>query len=257
MTIELSKENMEKALNFVLAKDRLEVSVGAEEEGTAAFEKALGDFVKALPEKSVRGEKLVIKAEDKEEAFSYPSQVQYVGMFGDFKKAGLPYTGALLALKSILSNEYLWTEVRLKGGAYGVMCGFSRNGAAYFISYRDPNLLKTVDVYKNATEYVKNLPEDKDFTDRYIITAIGDLDVPLTPSLRATMAYGEYKGQVTKETLQQIRDELLATTPAKIRELSSYLEAVSENPVYCTVGGATKLETEGGIFKTIVPLIKG
>ncbi len=249
--------NMEKALKFVLAKDRLEVSVGAEEEGMAAFEAALGGFVDELPEKSVRGEKLVIKAEDKEEAFSYPSQVQYVGMFGDFKKAGLPYTGALLALKSILSNEYLWTEVRLKGGAYGVMCGFSRNGAAYFISYRDPNLLKTVDVYKNATEYVKNLPEDKDFTDRYIITAIGDLDVPLTPSLRATMAYGEYKGQVTKETLQQIRDELLATTPAKIRELSSYLEAVSENPVYCTVGGATKLETEGGIFKTIVPLIKG
>ncbi|MBP5152361.1 MAG: insulinase family protein, partial [Lachnospiraceae bacterium] len=250
-------EGMKKALEYVLSADRLEVAVGADEEGILKVNECLKGFVSELKKTSERGEKLVLKAEDKGEGLTYASQVQYVCMAGNFKKAGLPYTGSLLALKSILGNEYLWTGVRLKGGAYGVMCGFSRTGFTYFVSYRDPNLSDTVEVYKGAADYVRNLPDDRDFTDRYIITAVADLDTPLTPSMKAAVAYGEYKSEVTRECTQKTRDELLSTDPSTVRSLARYIDAVTENPVYCTVGGTAKIKEEGDLFKEIVPLYKG
>ncbi|MCR5310378.1 MAG: insulinase family protein [Lachnospiraceae bacterium] len=250
-------EGMKKVLDYVLTKDRIEISVGADKEGIAKVNESFAKFVKDLPETSLKGEKLVVKAKDRGEGLTFASSVQYVGMAGNFKKAGLPFTGALLAMKSILGNDYLWTGVRLKGGAYGVMCGFGRTGFSYFVSYRDPGLLQTVEVYKGAADYIRNLPDDKDFTDRYIITAVADLDAPLTPSMKAAVAYGEYKSEVTRESMQKTRDQLLSTDASEIRSLARYIEAVIENPAYCTVGGTNKIKEEGDLFKEIVPLYKG
>ncbi|MCR4754568.1 MAG: insulinase family protein [Lachnospiraceae bacterium] len=250
-------KGMEETLKFILNVNRLEVLIGAEKEGTDAFNDCLEGFVKELSNEDNRGERLKFTPVDREEGLTYASQVQYVALVGNYRKKGLEYDGSLSALRAMLGNEYLWTGVRLKGGAYGVMNGFPRSGLSYFVSYRDPNLLKTVEVYKGTVDYVRNLPEDREFVERYVITAIGDLDSPLTPSMKVLAAYTEYKSELTKERLQKERDELLATTPAKIRSLADYVAAVVDDPVYCTVGGTEKIRSEGELFKEIAPLYKG
>ena len=85
-------------------------------------------------------------------------QVQYVARTGNYMKAGFDYTGALQVLKTILSYDYLWNNVRVKGGAYGCMCGFSGvDGDAFFTSYRDPNLSETNQIYEKAVIISKTL----------------------------------------------------------------------------------------------------
>ncbi|MCR5279051.1 MAG: insulinase family protein [Lachnospiraceae bacterium] len=251
------RDNMEKTLKFLLAKDRLEVAIGAEKEGLDAFDGNLVSFVDKLPGSSERREKLNFKPEDREEGLYFPSQVQYVALIGNYRNKDLEYDGSLAALRAMLGNEYLWTGVRLKGGAYGVMNGFARSGISFFVSYRDPNLYKTIDVYKGAVDYIANLPDDREFVERYVITAVGDLDTPLTPSMKAVAAYSEYKSNVTRALLQKERDELLSSTPEKIRGLSKYIKAVVDSPVYCTVGGTEMIKTEGKYFKESTPLYKG
>ena len=91
--------------------------------------------------------------EVKNEGFNTSSKVQYVATAGDFSKAGLEFNGALNVLQIIFAYDYLWVNVRVKGGAYGAMCDFTRNGYSFFTSYRDPNLAETYDIYKNAYKY--------------------------------------------------------------------------------------------------------
>ena len=88
----------------------------------------------------------------KNEGFKTASQVQYVATAGNFCERGYEYTGALNVLQCIFSYDYLWINVRVKGGAYGCMCSFNRSGNAYFTSYRDPNLLETYEIYKEAPD---------------------------------------------------------------------------------------------------------
>ena len=83
-------------------------------------------------------------------------KVQYVARVGNFIDNGADYTGALQILKVILSYDYLWQNVRVKGGAYGCMSGFSRTGEGYFVSYRDPNLERTMEVYEGIADYLRN-----------------------------------------------------------------------------------------------------
>ena len=86
------------------------------------------------------------------EGIKIPSAVQYVARAGHIGY----YTGAYRILKVILSYDYLWIQVRVKGGAYGCMSGFGRYGDSYLVSYRDPNLQKTNDVFEHTPEYVEN-----------------------------------------------------------------------------------------------------
>ena len=98
------------------------------------------------------------------EGFKTSGKVQYVARVGNFKKHGYDYTGSLQVLKTILSYDYLWIKIRLQGGAYGTMCGFVRNGNSYFVSYRDPNLSETNEVYKNLPEYIEGFDADVHYT---------------------------------------------------------------------------------------------
>lgn len=245
---------MEEVLSYVLKRDNLEISLGIEEKAKEAFDKETSKFIESLPCGKTGKNDDGVKAENLCEGLSCASQVQYVAMTGNYKKAGLPYTGRLQVLRNVLSNDYLWTAIRLQGGAYGCMCGFARNGDSYFVSYRDPNLKKSMEVYKAAADYIKNFKGDEESVERYVITTIGDLDVPLTPSQKAFRAYSMYKSKITNEMKQKERDEILSTDVSKLRELSEYIKAVCDEPYYCTVGGDKILKKEGSVFKQIVAL---
>ena len=190
----------------------------------------------------------------KNEGFKSASQVQYVCRAGNFLSKGLKYTGALRVLKVIMGYDYLWNNIRVKGGAYGCMSGFGKNGDAFFVSYRDPNLKNTIDIYKNAPEFVENFEADERKMTQNIIGAIGSLDVPLTPQGKAVRSLGAYMTDMTEEDFQKERDELLATDCDTIRGLAGHIRALLSDECICVVGSETKIEEDKKLFDNIEPL---
>ena len=191
----------------------------------------------------------------KKEGFTTASQVQYVATAGDFRTAGLPDSGALNVLQILFAYDYLWIRVRVKGGAYGAMCDFARDGASYLTSYRDPNLSETFEIYKGAEEYLKSFDcSDRDML-KYIIGAISKLDTPLQPSAEGLYSFLSYMMGRTDADHQKNRDELLATDQEKIRSLAPYLHALLAEDTLCVVGAQAKIEAEKDLFDTVESLL--
>lgn len=190
----------------------------------------------------------VFPLERKNEGFKTASRVQYVAQCGNFRKAGLPYKGSLRVLKAILGDEYLWNNVRVKGGAYGCMCNFGRNGSGFFVSYRDPNLKKTLEVYDRIVSYLENFTiEEKDMT-KFIIGAIGTMDRPMNPSEWGVTSLQAYLGGITDEMRRRDREEILSCSQAEIRSLRAQAEAVLRQKQLCVVGNAVKIEEDRDVF---------
>lgn len=185
------------------------------------------------------------------EGFQTASKVQYVATAGNFVKHGYEYTGALSVLQVIFAYDYLWVNVRVKGGAYGCMCNFNRLGDSYFVSYRDPNLEKTYDVYKNAAAYVENFEAtDRDML-KYIIGAIAKLDTPMTPSAEGTYNYICYLSGITDEELQKNRDEVLSADVNTIRGLAPIIKSVTDSGIICAMGNETTIANGKEMFTTV------
>lgn len=187
----------------------------------------------------------------KNEGFRTASKVQYVATAGNFLQKGYEYTGVLNVLQVIFSYDYLWINVRVKGGAYGCMCNFSRVGDSYFTSYRDPNLVKTYETYKNAAEYVENFDaSDRDML-KYIIGAIAKLDAPLTPSAEGIYDFMCYLSGVTDEDIQEHRDQVLSADVEAIRKLAPLIKSITDSDVICVLGDEDVVQKEQALFKEI------
>ncbi len=176
------------------------------------------------------------------------AQVQYVCKAGNFIKKGLPYTGALRVLRVIMGYEYLWNQVRVKGGAYGCMSSFTKSGDSYFVSYRDPNLVKTLDTYNGAPEFLRTFEADERTIMKFIIGALGELETPLTPALRGIKSLGNYLSNVTKEDMEKEREELLSINEEVVRGMAKYVEAVLEKDCICVVGNEDMIQEHARLF---------
>lgn len=189
-----------------------------------------------------------IVVEPKKEGFQDASQVQYVCRAGNFVRAGYAYSGYLKILKVILSYDYFWINVRVKGGAYGCRSYFGRTGDMYFVSYRDPNLRKTNTVFEETSDYIRSFSVDERDMTKYIIGTISEMDTPLTPSQRGSRALSAYLTGTTYEELQQIRDQVLNATVEDIRGLEDLIRDTLAQDYLCVVGNEDVLEQEKEMF---------
>ena len=190
------------------------------------------------------------------EGFKTAMQVQYVARAGNFLSAGYPYTGALKVLKVILSYDYLWVNVRVKGGAYGCMCGFSGvDGDAYFTSYRDPGLKETNEIYEGIVDYVKNFDADERDITKYIIGTFSSLDAPLTPQSKGRRSLSMYLAGITEEDLNRERAEILDVTIEDIRGLANTVKAVLDADHICVIGNESKILESKDLFKEVKTLL--
>ncbi|MDE6642372.1 MAG: insulinase family protein [Acetatifactor sp.] len=191
----------------------------------------------------------------KNEGLTTPGQVDYVCRAGNFRKKGLSYTGALNVLRVMMGYEYLWVNIRVKGGAYGCMCGFYRDGSSYFCSYRDPNLGQTVDVFEKAVDFIANYEADERTMTQYIIGAVSELDTPLTAAGKGHRSRQYYFTGMTQEMLQKSRDEVLDAGPEDIRGLSKYIKAFLDDEFLCVVGNEQQIEAEKERFAKVENLL--
>ena len=245
---------LQKLAALIFRKENLMVDFTGTAEGYEKLEKPVKAFAEALYTVEVERGSFVPQVSRKNEGFTTSGQVQYVCRGGNFRKKGLPYTGALRILKVMLGYEYLWVNVRVKGGAYGCMCGFGKSGESYFISYRDPNLGKTIDVYEKAAENIAQFDADERTMTQYIIGAVSDLDVPMNPAAVGLFSLSAYMTGLTQEVLQKERDELLSATVTDIQALSKYIEAFMSDEFLCVVGNAEKLKEEADLFMKVESL---
>lgn len=243
---------MQELCKRIFVKERLFVDYTGTREGLDEVQKITDAFYNALYEanESVKGVRKV-QCQAKNEAFKTSGQVQFVCRAGNFKKKGLKYTGALKVLRVMMGYDYLWNNVRVKGGAYGCMSSFMRNGDCYFVSYRDPNLQKTVEVYENTSNYLRNFVADERTLTQYIIGTVSEMDSPMSPAAYGAFCLSAYLSDVTEEMIQKDRDEVLNVTQEDIRNLAEYVDAVLENKYICVVGTAPKIEESKELFEHI------
>ncbi|MBQ4562979.1 MAG: insulinase family protein [Lachnospiraceae bacterium] len=190
------------------------------------------------------------------EGFKTPGMVQYVARTGNFREAGYEYTGALLVLKTLLGYDYLWTNLRIKGGAYGCMCGFGKSGDAYMVSYRDPNLTRTNEIYQAMPEYIEKIELDERERTKYIIGTISDLDTPRSAHVKGSRAFSAWLSGVTDEMAAKERREILNCTETDIRALAPIIRAVLAADRICVVGSEEKIEEAKDLFNEVKPLFK-
>ncbi|MBR1641106.1 MAG: insulinase family protein [Butyrivibrio sp.] len=212
-------------------------------------------FAASLYTDDVEKKSLKITTTRKNEGFKTAGQVQYVCRAGNFASKGLKYTGALRVLKVMMSYDYLWKNIRVLGGAYGCMSSFAKNGDAAFVTYRDPNLQNSVDVFEKAADYLEKFDDDERAILQYIIGAISDLDTPKTPSAKGSYGLTAYLCNAKMENIQKNRDELLGTTKQTIRDLAKYVRAFMSDECICVIGAAEKIEESRKLFDNVEQLI--
>ncbi|MGN0394941.1 MAG: insulinase family protein, partial [Coprococcus sp.] len=244
---------LKRVLELILRKSRVTISFTGDEDSMMNIENNIDEFLKQLSTEEP-GADAEYEISVKNEGFKTASQVQYVAAAGDFVKAGYEYDAALNVLQVIFSYGYLWENVRVKGGAYGAMCTFSRSGVSYMTSYRDPNLMETYEVYRNAYKYVEEFDCDVRDMTKYLIGTIAKLDAPMTPSAEGSYSFLCYMAGVTDEMLQQERDTILSTNPEKIRALAPIVKSITDSEIICAIGGEDKLEANKDNFKKILSI---
>lgn len=240
--------NMNRLVRILFRAENLLVDYTASKEGYERLPELVAEFKENLYAGACDAakEKYRPVPEKKNEGFLTASQVQYVCRAGNFVKKGLSYTGALKVLRVMMSYDYLWNNVRVKGGAYGCMCSFGKSGESYFVSYRDPNLEKTVAVYEAAADYIENWQGDEEELTQYLIGAISELDTPKTPQDKGTFSLGGYLTGLSEEKLQQERDEILSVTVETIRSLGEHIRAFLSDDCLCVLGREDKIKQAEG-----------
>lgn len=190
----------------------------------------------------------VIHCTKRNEGFKTSSKVQYVARCGNFIDGGQEYTGALQILKVILSYDYLWQNIRVKGGAYGCMSNFNRAGEGYLVSYRDPNLEKTVEVYEGVVDYLKNFTVDDRDMNKFIIGTMSNLDRPMNPAAKGSRSMNLYMNHITEEMLRRERAQILDAGQEDIRRLADIVQAVLDAGLICVIGSEEKIEQQKQLF---------
>ena len=239
---------LKEMVSSIFTKEHLLVSVTCEKDGLSIVETELEKFIPMLYETSGEEKRAKIVPVRKNEGFMDASQVQYVARAGNYVRHGFSYHGALRILKVIMGYDYLWINVRVKGGAYGCMNSYMRNGDTYFVSYRDPNLKKTDEIYDGIPQYLADFKADEREMTKYIIGTISDMDTPMNPSAKGARSMTAYLQGLDFADIQKERDQVIGATDEDIRGLKDLIASVLEEKNLCVIGNEDNLKSQSDMF---------
>lgn len=229
------------------------VSLCSDETALAELRQTAGGLLEKLPETSGAFHQYVLAGRGiVNEAILTAGQVQYVAAGGNFKTAGYAYTGALRVLDTIMRYDYLWSRIRVQGGAYGAYTQFDRNGNVLFGSYRDPNLTETLETFRSIPDFLRSFaPSPREMT-KFVIGTMSQVDRPLTPVMKADRAMSHLIRGISAPMRQQERDEILRVTVSDIQALADLTEASLAEGYCCALGNRSKLMENKKVFGALV-----
>ena len=205
----------------------------------ARAERAAAALAKSLPSAfsvPVTREGLILPAG---EALVVPAQVNYVGKGCNIFDLGYVWNGSAHVIARHLRMGWLWDQVRVQGGAYGAFCALDRmSGTLTQVSYRDPNVEKTLAAYDGSADYLRSLElSERDLT-LAIVGAIGDLDAYLLPDAKGAASLARYLADDREDLRQKMREEILSTTRRDFADFAEVMAEAARNGKVCALGGS-------------------
>ena len=247
--------NLKEIARRIFRADNLMLSYTSSEEGLEPMTKAFAAVKDSLyTGGEVTDEACVLHCRKRNEGFKTSSKVQYVARVGNFIDGGQKYSGTLQILKVILGYDYLWQNIRVKGGAYGCMSNFNRIGDAYLISYRDPNLERTMEVYEGVVDYLKNFNVSDRDMNKFIIGTMSSLDRPMNPAAKGARSMNLYMNRVSEEMIRSERGQILDAQQDDIRALADVVKAMLDQNLLCVIGSEEKIEEQKDMFLEVKTL---
>uniref|UniRef100_A0A061S1H5 Presequence protease 2 n=1 Tax=Tetraselmis sp. GSL018 TaxID=582737 RepID=A0A061S1H5_9CHLO len=220
--------DLEAIRSAVLSRSKAYVNMTADGSALDRAAPAVTSFLESLPDKRLEPADWDATLPLVNEAICVPTQVNYVGKAANlYEDAGYELSGSSYVINKLLGTTWIWDRIRVSGGAYGGFTDFdSHSGMFTYLSYRDPNLLKSVEVYDGTPGFLRELDLDQDALAKAIIGTIGDIDSYQLPDAKGYTEFMRHLLKVTPEDRQKRRDEILGTTVKDFREFADALEAV-------------------------------
>ena len=232
---------LEEIRERIVTRNGMIVNVTADADGWKDIEPQVNEFINKIPDHRVAPVAWHVQPVP-EEALCVPSLVNFVGAAVNLYEHGHIYHGSLQVAVHLVRTNWLWEQVRLRGGAYGALCSFdSMSGTLLFVSYRDPRLLETLEVFKGTAHFLRAVAHDAEQIERSIIGTIGDIDQPLLPDMRGLVSMQRFLNGNTDALRQKMRDEILTTGPEDILMCALMLEDVLREAAVTVLGPAEKL----------------
>jgi hypothetical protein len=177
------------------------------------------------------------------EGMTLPAQVNYVGKGIALYDLGYRYHGSVHVITRYLRNAWLWEKVRVQGGAYGAFCSFDKHsGALTFVSYRDPNLLRTLEAFDGAARFLKDLQIGEEELEKGIIGTIGDIDQYQLPDAKGYTSMVRHLTGENEERRQKIREEIMGTTKKDLQAFGGLLESAMPKGVVKVLGSEAAIQ---------------
>ncbi len=255
---ELASENLDKLVERLetvarklFCQKRLTLHSCTDNELKETGDKKVCDLIASFPEGTASAELVEAAQTNRSQAIIINSEVQYVGLGGNFKDRGLNWDGRLFLVKNLIDKAFLWQAVRVAGGAYGCMSYLSRKGDLGLVSYRDPKLVETYEVYSYIPEFIRNLEMSEDDLREFIIGTLSDY-MPLQSEWSKAMS--ELTARRNGLSYQDKVKEWQAILNAKVDELKNladHYEVVLTDPAICTVGSEEAIRKNEQIFNKV------
>ena len=250
----LLPEKLAEVARKIFRANNVDIMFVGEEGELEAFENLMKPFVETWDATELSDDALQITRLSGNDGIVTAGKVQYVAQGGNFIDHGFKHVGPMSVLETILRYEYLWIRIRVQGGAYGAFANFYDDGNMIFCSYRDPNLLETLNVYKELPQYLRDFTLTDREMRKYIIGTMSSLDLPMTPALRGPRAMGMYFSGAKLEDKVEFRKQVIACKPEDIVALADVVEPVLNDNHICTMGNEQKIKDAGNVFDNIVSL---
>ena len=230
------------------------VSVTAEQDEDGRMSGLLGRALEGSAEGA--REKQTMKPLGKRcEGFTTAGQVQFVAMAGNYMRHGYAFSGVMQIVRQILSFDYLWQNVRVKGGAYGCGGSFRRTGDTVFTSFRDPHVRRTREVFEKIPDYLASFRADEKTMTKYIIGTMSGIDQPMTPATFGLASMRAWMMRLSDEERQRSRSQILDAREEDVRSLAGAAQAVIRDGCFCVIGGEQAIGRAKDLFGTVEPLL--
>ncbi|HJE20325.1 MAG TPA: insulinase family protein [Aliicoccus persicus] len=251
--VEALNTALSETLNRLLNKERLNVLYVGGADRVEAVKESIKDAFSDLSSTPLAEAVTISPGTLQNEAFVAAQDVNYVGLGADASGI-LEYNGASSVLSSAIRFEYLWNEVRVKGGAYGSLYAHRLNGDFVLGSYRDPNIRETLEVYNNVPKFVKGLELSDEELTKYIIGTMSPLERPKSAYSKGLEALTRLKRGRTSADISKLKEEILATESKDLVALSSDIQKVQDKATLVVIGNKSKIDKENDLFDEVYKL---
>ncbi len=236
-------KTLEEMRATLLNRDAMLFNVTLDASSWSSFEPDLHEFIASIPTGDTANVSWSMSGPDPFEGLLIPAQVNYVGKGCSLFDLGYVPHGSTQVISGYLRTSWLWERIRVQGGAYGAFCLFDRvSGVFTFVSYRDPNVLKTLDSFDKTSQFLRESQLSEEELQKAIIGAIGGLDAYHLPDAKGYLSMLRYLIGDTEEMRQKMRDEILSTTREDFKAFASVLDGLREAGLVKVLGSEAALE---------------